>query len=237
MSRSLAALILLGISLVGIARLRWRASQLNDRTQRLNDFRRELVAYLGSQGKDHQAYASLTAKVERMQREAGSTAIASLYRPPFQNVAHRDYELLVNILPTLHSTITNVRWGLDEDRIRHYVDILDGVLNRYAGRLQEWGEQFGRDASNPLIWFREGIRALLLAPAFVLRSLGLWPESRSAALVHSGVFRVASAIMAFVVLAAGLVQIVTGWDATLAKLRDWGLSIPTAPAPPEQRWF
>ena len=111
------------------------------------------------------------------------------------------------------------------------------MLNRYAGRLQEWGEQFDRDVTNPLVWFREGIRALLPAPTFVLRSLGLWPAGRSAALVHSGLFRITLAIVGAIVLAAALVQIVTRWDATLAKLQGWGLPIPTAPAPPEQRWF
>ena len=99
--------------------------------------------------------------------------------------------------------------------------MIDDVLNKYAGRLQEWGEQLDREAANPVVWFREGVQTLLLLPAFVLRSLGLLPASSS---VTTGLLgRIVSGIVSLVVLVAALVQIVSGWDSTLAKLRQWGI--------------
>ena len=44
-------------------------------------------------------------------------------------------------------------------------------------------------------------------------------------MASSRVFRLISAIVSVIVLAAALVQIVTGWDATLRTLRAWGLPI------------
>jgi hypothetical protein len=138
----------------------------------------------------------------------------------------------------MQQTLSTFRWGLDEKTIAHYVGMVDDALNRYGGRLMEWPEQLDRDRINPLVWFREGIRAVILTPGFVLQSLGLWFGRPSRSLVPSTFTRVLSAIVSVIVLAAAVVQIVTGWDATLDRLRSWGFpvpdshSIPTARTPP-----
>jgi hypothetical protein len=242
LSRVLPAALLAAITVIGIGRNRWRGRELDERAKRLNQFRDRLVAYIDSQGKDAQAYAELTATVERLQREAGSAAVVSRYRPAYRDEVYHNFEILINILPSLHREVSAGGLRIDERLIREYVTILDSTLNRYAGRLREWAEQLDRDALNPLVWFREGIRALLLLPTFLLRSLGLWPRGWSPSVGSSGLFQVISAIVSFVFLVAALVQIVTGWDATLEKLRAWGIpvfvsdSTVSATAGPD-RWY
>ena len=65
--------------MIGIGRNRWRGRQLEERAKRLREFRKRLTAYIASQGRDGQAYAEVTARVERMQRDVGTAAIAALY--------------------------------------------------------------------------------------------------------------------------------------------------------------
>ena len=180
---------------------------------------------MGSRGKDGQAYAELTTKLERMQREAGSVAVLGVFRPRFENVEYRNYPIIENVVPRLQQRIITFGWGGSEDWIRQHVTMVDDALNRYSGRLDEWHEQLLKDQSNPLVWFREGVRALLLTPAFLLRSLGLWPESWAAPPGTSSIFRFLSGLFALVALVAALVEIVSGWGDAMAQLREWGVPL------------
>jgi hypothetical protein len=219
-------LVLLGLTALGRLRLQERWRQLDARLGLLGEFRQHYSAYIDSKGQNGQAFAELMNRVERMQRDAGTAAIYASFRPAWSDHAYINYEVFSNALPALRVRLENPGWQVDETSVRQYVNIIDDSLNRYAGRLQGSVAQIEKDARNPLVWFREGVGALLLAPAFILRSLGALPARRSAPVTTNWPLRILSAIVSVILFVSTVVTILSGWEATLRQLKDWGIRLP-----------
>jgi hypothetical protein len=155
-----------------------------------------------------------------MQRELGGHGIMAMFKPPFANVEYRDYQVVVNMLPEYRQAAGD--FILQRNQAPQYASAIRDVLVRYSGVLSEAQEDVRGELRNPLVWFREGVRAILATPVKVLENFGILTPETSATVTASRLLRVASGVVALVGLIAALVQIVTGWDATLAFLRRHG---------------
>jgi hypothetical protein len=151
-----------------------------------------------------------------MQREIGPSGVMAMYRPPHMNYAFSDYQVIVNMLPDYRQAARD--WAL-QGLAPQYAATLRDCLVRYSGNLKEVENDARKELNNPLIWLREGVRSVLASPINLLTSLGILPRSLGAGIVGSGLLRVLAGIVALITLAAALVQIITGWDATMTFLQ------------------
>jgi hypothetical protein len=185
----------------------------------LTEFADRFMRYVNGGGQDEALYVELTQRVSRMQRELGHHGVMAMYRPPFANYAFRDYQILVNMLPEYRQAANDPI--LQRNQAPQYADAMRDVLVRYSGSLQELESDARRELKSPLAWFREGVRTVLSLPLVALRELGILSPSLSASILGSGLLKVGAGVVALVTLIAGLVQILTGWDAAVALINKW----------------
>jgi hypothetical protein len=209
-------LVLVALLLVGFEVTRRRLGAILERKSFLCQVHRSFRALrTGGGAQDESLYVELTERVVRMQREIGGHGVMALFRPPFANYAYRDYPLLVNMLPDYRRSAND--WALHRHASECVSTIRDALV-RYSGSLSELEEDARRSFRNPMVWFKEGVRFVVSSPFRLLRSLGILSAGVESNIVGSTLVRVASGIVALVTLVAGLVQIVTGWDASIALL-------------------
>jgi hypothetical protein len=211
--------VLLALLTLGFVVALRRLSRLRARQDFLTEFTDRFMRYVNSGGKDEGLYVELTQRVSRMQRELGHHGIMAMYRPPYANYAFRDYQIIVNMLPQYRQAAHDEI--LQRNQALQYADAMRDVLVRYSGTLQELETDARRDLKSPVVWFRDGVRALLSLPLVALRELGILSPSLSASILGSGLLKVGAGVVALVTLVAGIVQILTGWDATVALIRRW----------------
>lgn len=222
LDRFIAAGTLLVLLGVGFMVTRRRLSRVLERGEVLTEFTDRFIRYVRGGGQDDALYVELTQRVNRIQREVGSHGIMAIYRPPFSSVGFRDYQILVNMLPEYRQAANDLI--LQRNQAPQYADAIRDVLLRYSGGLQELEGDTRRDLKNPLVWFREGVRALLSLPLLALRELGVLSPSLSASILGSGLLKIGTGILALVALVAGLVEILTGWEAVVALInRERGM--------------
>jgi hypothetical protein len=189
------------------------------REEYLTEFADDLMRYVNGGGQEEVLYVELTQRVGRMQRELGQHGVIAMYRPPFANFAYRNYHILVNMLPEYRQSANDD--VLRRNQAPQYADAMRDVLVRYSGGLQELESDARRDLKSPIVWFREGVRAILSLPLLALRELGIVSPSLSASILGNRLLKLGAGVVALVTLIAGLVQILTGWDATVALMTKW----------------
>lgn len=189
---------------------------MNQRQAYLAEFVQLFGQYVQSDAKDDAAYTELMRRVTRMQAEMGSHGMMAMFRPAFANVAYKNYAILPNMLPEYRHYAGD--WAL-RGQASQYASVIRDALLRYSGTLDEVASDVRVELRNPIIWFRNGVRAIVAAPFALLRSLGIISEARETDLTSSVVLKVGSGILALITLVAGLVQIATGWETSVAFVR------------------
>jgi len=216
--RIIPLFILIALFVLGFFLVRRRLLHVLERRAFLHEFADRFARYVESGGRNDVLYAELTERVGRMQRELGGYGVMASYRPPFANYAHRNYQVVINMLPEYRQAAT--QWRM-ESQAAQYASAIRDVLLRYSGTLGELEDNAWKDLRSPVVWFRESVRAILASPFQLLTSLGILSSSIGAGLIGSGILRVASGLVALIALFAGIVQIITGWDATVAFVMKW----------------
>jgi hypothetical protein len=209
--------ILMSVLAIGFIGLRRTLLVVRERKAYLHEFSRLFGEYVKSGAQDERIYVELTQRVMRMQGEMGALGMMSMFRPAFANFAYRNYAILPNMLPDYRQYAND--WALRSQAVQYASTIRDALV-RYSGTLDEVEADVLKELKNPLTWFSEGTRALVATPFKVLRSVGVLSEAQEAGISGSALLRIGSGILALVGLAAGLVQIITGWDAMLKFIRD-----------------
>jgi hypothetical protein len=181
----------------------------------LREFMSLFGRYFQSNGQDEALYVELTQRLSRMQRQIGGHGILYMFRPPFANFAYRDFPILLNLLPEYRTSAND--WAL-RSQASHYASAIRDCLLRYSGSLEELEADSRSELKNPFIWFREGVRTFLALPFRLLRSLGILSGETESEIRSSKLARIGAGVLALVTLAAGIVQIVTGWDGFLRVL-------------------
>ncbi|BDC52905.1 hypothetical protein F183_A52200 [Bryobacterales bacterium F-183] len=175
----------------------------------------KLVAYVESSGRNHEAYEWMVRRGPKLQADMGQFGLMH-HQPPFQQIVIRDWPIVVNSLEQMNrwSTYISVR-EQQAPQFYQYADCTRDAILRYLGYLEAEESTFA-GPNNPLVWFRYGIRTLLLLPVDVLTSFGFNRFPQKSALLTSGAVRTATAAVSAVSFAANIVTIVAGKDAIAA---------------------
>lgn len=150
---------------------------------------------------DHDSYVWLTKNVIEMQSSLGPLGIVA-YRPAYENYVINSYQLLLNTLPKTVSGSASV------DDMRMCID----ALLRYIGVAEKRVATARKNSLNPLKWFAEGIKAVVLTPITILKWFGIVDSGYEDRASQSMAVRILSLIVGVVYLLAAMVTIVQGWQ-------------------------
>lgn len=218
MSGIIFIFVILAILVVGFIQVRKQHVTVIESVNFANDYRNKYIEFVNKYNKtfnhfnnsgkvDEVLYNWLTMKAYNIQITIGSFGIVS-YQPPFGGYILRDYEIIVNVIPKFRN-------GQIEPL---EITTLDDCLVRYIGYKESYRNDTVANLTNPIIWFREGIRDILSIPIFILSLFGIISNRTVNSIKESFIYKVIAGSIALTTLVSGLVIIVVGYDSTMRFL-------------------
>jgi hypothetical protein len=176
-----------------------------------NEFRSQFFNYVRSGGKDFAAYTWLIASSTQMQGEMGRFGIYDHFRGPgFQAT---NFPIIMNGLPGIRDWFgKNQRdRGIWQDQINAYIQLVDDAMVRYLGSLK-YALTHSQSPWNPVIWFREGIKAWLASPMTLLSWFGVISATTLSRLVGGKPFEAFTAIATLLGFVGTIFTLALGWE-------------------------
>lgn len=158
---------------------------------------------------DNEKYVWLTKYVTKIQTELGPFGIMD-YIASFQRYQVKNYQIIVNSLPKFR----------DQSIDKFEINSVDDCLLRYIGNLEEVINQIKRKIKNPIIWFQEGIQAILSIPLYLLSWFGIISSRSIFKLKNNFIFKLITGIAGLVAFISGLVTIIVGKEETIKIINE-----------------
>ncbi len=219
MTRLQIALLLIGIALIGWLQLIYKFRRTNKKEKYAIDYLNKFRKYVESQGNDNETYGWMIYESVKMQRQLGILGIMSSYKPPGADYIYNRYQVLLNMLPELHS-IFNRGLLTISSLASDYIQILRDMLVRHLGVLNEEKNDIRSELANPIKAFRAGIQLILLLPAYIVNWFGLATNDFLSRLSRSLIFKFISGIVAIVGFISAVIGIVVGWGEFMGILKS-----------------
>jgi hypothetical protein len=211
-----------GICLIGILSILLDNKKLNDRIDYTNEFinkYREFSNGLYQQNMNEELYQWLRLRSSKMQIMLGNFGIASMYKPPFSNIAYNDYQIVVNGLSEIRKEYVMVNSNLSYQNLNELIRIVDDCLVSFLGFLQDEHQDILTNLKNPIIWLREGIRSIVIFPVAFIYWSGLIKYNTYSRLSNNLVVRILTAIVALIGFISSIITISLGHEVLLQFLK------------------
>lgn len=211
---------LLGLVGIGLGACRRRIRQTRARIRTSKEFLDLLTRYYTSDGADQASYLDLVRRSGLVQSDMGPFAVAT-YKPPAASYLVHNYQVIVNQVPELERAF-RMRSALSRiDPAHEAATMIRDCILRFLGELEVLETRQGQEMRNPLVLFREGVRAVLALPLWIGQSLGLLTAQSARAIQESGVARIISGGVALLTFVSAVVGTIAGWDAFWVIVRRW----------------
>lgn len=195
--------------LIGLVNLLRRKRRLIVAEEFANEYFQKLGDYIKSAGNDVDAYDWLVHRVNKMQGQLGEAGVFAAFRPPFANYQVRNYPALLNMLPELRNALGP---SISSNRLANdYANTLQDLLVRHLGTLSDRLDEIEQLIKNPIVWLREGMRALIALPISVLGWVGILGMGTVQQITGSRPFQILS----------GLVSLVGFFGIVMGLVVDW----------------
>jgi hypothetical protein len=202
---------------IGLARLLRERKLLSKKSTFTQDYIEHLTTYIGSFGNHYESYNWLVHRMDKMQNQMGADGICALYQPPHTPTQYLNYAIILNTLPNLRNALRES----NNSNIYHHSNSLIDALIRHQGTLHDLGELNNKSLRNPVIWLREGVRAITASPLTLLGWLGVLSEATVSRLASGRLFLGISAFGGLVAFISAVMRIVLGWEAFTQKVSAW----------------
>lgn len=209
----LLVLLIIGFSLI-VRAGRTQSKNLDEAYEYLNKFR-EYGNSLIKDKEDYQAYEWLTMRGPKMQAKVGELGIAKGFIPPFSNIQYNTYQIIVNALPTLRDEARDPMRSynsLQNKIVHNYLTMIDDVLLRYIGRLENRLEDVRAQLKNPFIWLREGVQFFVQIPILLLYWSGLIKYTTYYRFSNNFIIKFINFLIILIGLVSSIITIVTGYN-------------------------
>lgn len=208
----MAEIVTVVLAVLAITGLGWllllkNVNGLSDRRQFAVNYMDRLRDYIDSGGRDGEAYAWLTHRANKIQKEMGSYGVMKHFQRPYSSVMFNNYPIVLNVLPEIRSHIDDPVMG---NLVVQYANALQEAFLRYLGALDDALEDARSDLRNPIISFRQGVQTLLLAPKYLLHWLRI--ARRPSLYSRGALVTIMSGVVALVGLLAAVITIAIGWE-------------------------
>ena len=218
MGRWIIVLIIVGISIIGFIDLifsyRSLMSKKNFSIEFVNKYR-EFCTGLFRKNLNEELYQWLRLKCSRMQTIMGSYGIASIYQPPFSNIIYRNHQIIVNGLSEIrkeYSMLDDLGSSLTYRNLEEMARMIDDCIILYIGSLEDVEKDLISEMKNPLIWFREGIRFIVLIPISFLHWSGLINYNTYNKLTNNLLVKTITMLITLIGLISSIIGIIQGYD-------------------------
>ncbi|MFC5735892.1 hypothetical protein [Cytobacillus gottheilii] len=209
----LLVLLIIGFSLI-VRVGRTQSKNLEEAYEYLNKFR-EYGNSLIKDNEDYQVYEWLTMRGPKMQAKVGELGIAKGFIPPFSNIQYNTYQIIVNALPTLRDEARDPMRSynsLQNKIVHNYLTMIDDVLLRYIGRLENRLEDVRTQLKNPFIWLREGVQFFVQIPILLLYWSGLIKYTTYYRFSNNFIIKFINFLIILIGLGSSIITIVTGYN-------------------------
>lgn len=198
----------LGCCSLGVISITRRRTRHGDRLAFAAEFLERYLRLVADPARGDVDYVWLMQRAVRMQSDLGDWGVIS-YKPPFGAYIH-NYPVVLNTLPQIGD--------------RHIEPVMqrrvaDQIL-MYSGTEQDRLAECQANLRNPIVWLRDGVRVILLVPAFVLWSLGLLSRTTLERLSQSTLLRFIAALIAMVSFIGTVIGLMVDWDG-FRRLIGW----------------
>lgn len=212
MSRNQLILIIFLISLIGWLRLFYGRRRISGKAKFAQEYLNKFRQYIESRGRDNESYSWMIYESVKMQNQLGILGIMSGYSPPGSNYVYNQYQVLLNMLPSLHG-ILNSELLSTSFVAPGYIQTIQEVIVRHLGVLGGEIKDIQSEINNPLKAFRSGIQLILLLPFNVVHWFGLATKNFLWRLSRSLLFKIISGIAALITFISAIISIAVGWKA------------------------
>lgn len=205
--------MIIGSSLI-VRAGRTQSKDLDEAYEYLNKFR-EYGNSLIKENEDYKAYEWLTMKGPKMQAKVGELGIAKGFIPPFSNIQYNTYQIIINTLPILRDEARDPMRSYNslQNKIFHnYLSMIDDVLLRYIGSLENRLEDVRTQLKNPFIWLREGVQFFVQIPILLLYWSGLIQYTTYYRFSNNFIIKFINFLIILVGLVSSIITIVTGYN-------------------------
>lgn len=210
MSRFQLISIIVVIFLIGWLQLIYERRRIVQKEKYALEYLNKFKKYIESRGKDIESYSWMTYESVKMQNQLGILGIMSSYKPPSTNREYNQYQVLLNMLPALHSTFNSELLSISF-LTSDYVQVIQEMMVRHLGVLGEEKKDIQSEIKNPFKAFRASIQLILLLPFNIVNWFGLTTKKFLWRLSRNPIFKIISGLVAVITFISAIVSIVVGW--------------------------
>lgn len=157
-------------------------------------------------------YQWLILNSAKMQEYMGSYGIVHAYRPAYSNLVYNNYAVIINGISHLRDLYYESSDSFLGGRTLYsQAAAIDDLILTYLGALDCIIDINIKEMKNPLIWLREGFRALVTLPISLIYWSGLMRYSTYNNIANNFFVKLISFAVALVGLISSVVTIVTGY--------------------------
>ena len=209
MDKVYAFLLLVSITFLGLYLTRKEQYSLQELKRFAVKYIELLHKYYESHGNDVESYTWLIKKSHTIQVQMGGFGMLAHYQPAFRNTVYTNYPIILNMVPEIKNMLKD---SLFHKEAQQYAQTIHESLIRYIGSLEERIEEKDKEVANPFIWFREGVKFLLIFPIKLLAWLGIVSDNIASIFYSNSFISIFSGILALIGLVGGVITIALGWD-------------------------
>lgn len=221
MERWIPIFLIICISVVGFIKLVFDYRSLvlkNDFTLEFINKYRDWGNELLQNNMKEEIYQWLKMKSSKMQLMMGFYGIASVFQPPYSNVVYKNYQIILNGLSEIRKEYTSCRsmgFGISYDNLHELIRMIDDCLISYMGALNDLEENMKSEIKNPTIWFREGIRFVVVLPISFIYWSGLINYRVYSKISNNLLIKIVTLMVGIIGFISSVVTLVSGYDSLI----------------------
>lgn len=181
--------------------------EIDKKINMIRAFIEKLTYYIRSKGEDNTIYDWLTMQSDLVQSYLGEIGILQVFQPDSSPFIFTDEPLIPSLLPQLKNAVLG-----RNIKAKDHFDSIRQVLVRYIGILLTQKEDLLGKKHNPILWYVEGIKSLLIIPFLILNWVGLISSKGFSNIQRSCLFNLISTIVDIISLIASIITIYVEWD-------------------------
>lgn len=210
MNRIIAIIILVSLFLIGFIKLYFNLSNIEKKNNKVVCFKTKLADFeeeLKSKGFNNEIYEYLVLKSAVVQNTIGAFGVGDM-KQPYSNEVIRDYHIIVNEVNNFYIYYDR---GLDH-QLGDSIMYVKLSITKYIGYIDNRMLDLKTELKNPLIWLREGIRAVVLFPIDFLYWTEIIQYSNYTIIKNNIVVKILSVLIGTIGFISAIVTIVTGYQ-------------------------
>ena len=176
------------IILIGLISILVELKKITNKHNFASEYLNKFIEFSNSKGKDTTEYDWLILKSEKMQSQ-----------------------LILNFIPDIKSELDK-KYIVSTDNFNYIINTVRDCLLRHIGLMEEIRDEKVKEVKNPIIWFREGFKLILILPFLIMNQLSLLNDKRYYKVKQSPITKFIASLITFLGLLSVIMNIALGYE-------------------------